>query len=76
MVLQARGNARIYRSLVQLACGQFDHLITNLFSYSEFLEANSQRRNDVPLGVSDSALFHRMRSYPTFAQPGKITWPK
>jgi len=30
MVLQARGNARIYRCEVQLACGQFDHLITNL----------------------------------------------
>jgi hypothetical protein len=50
MVLQARGNAIIYRSLVQLACGQFDHVITNFFSYSEILEANSQRRKDVPLG--------------------------
>jgi hypothetical protein len=50
MVMQARGNARIYRSYVQLACGQFDHLITNLFSYSEIIEAISQRRNDVPLG--------------------------
>jgi hypothetical protein len=50
MVLEARGNARVFRSWVQLTCGQFDHLITNLFSYSEILEANSQRRKDVPLG--------------------------
>jgi hypothetical protein len=49
MVLQARGNDKIYGCQVQLACGQFDHLITNLFSYSEFLEANSQRRKNAYL---------------------------
>jgi hypothetical protein len=61
-MLQPRENARIFRFLVQLAFGQFGHLIKNLFSCPEFLETKSQRRKDVPLGeVLDSVHFHLMR---------------
>jgi hypothetical protein len=51
-MLQPRENAKVFRFLVQLAFGQFGHLIKNLFSYLEFLETKSQRRKDVPLGES------------------------
>jgi len=62
MVLQIKGNARVFRCLVQLACGQFGHLIKNLFSYPKILETQSQRRKDLPLGESlDSAHFHHTR---------------
>jgi hypothetical protein len=60
--LQTVGSARVYRCKVQLACGQFGHLIKDFFSYPKFPKAKSQRSKDVPLGgARDSALFHRMR---------------
>jgi hypothetical protein len=74
MVLQPRENARVFGFEVQLACGQFGHLIKNFFSYPEFLEPKSHIRKDVPFrGVVDSAHFssHEKRSYPTFAYTGK-----
>jgi len=58
MVLQTKENARVYRCYVQLACGQFGHLIKHLFFYPEFLETKGQRRKDIPYrGVRDSAHF-------------------
>jgi hypothetical protein len=58
----SKGNARVFRFQVQLACGQFGHLIKNLFSYPEFLETKSQRRKYVPLGEWWIVhIFHRMR---------------
>jgi hypothetical protein len=51
-MLQLRENAIIFRFQVQLAFGQFGHLIKNLFSYLEFLETKSQRWKNVPLGES------------------------
>jgi hypothetical protein len=52
MVLQPRENARVFRFSVQLAYGQFGHLIKDLLSYPKILEPQSQRRKDVPLGES------------------------
>jgi hypothetical protein len=52
MMLQPRENARVFRFYVQLACGQFGHLIKDLFSYPKILETKSQRTKDVPLGES------------------------
>jgi hypothetical protein len=69
-LLKTKVNARVFRFYVQLACGQFDQLIKDLFSYPKFLATQSQRREDVPFrGVVDSAHFssHEKKSYPTFA---------
>jgi hypothetical protein len=62
MILQTEGSARIYRCLVQLACGQFGHLIKDFYSYPKSPKAKSKRRKEVPLGEPGIVhFFHRMR---------------